>query len=64
MDQHRFQQTLDEVMADRDLRYVVAYLAGLAMEWFREANNGDWAAATADIDLNLKLAEDLDGLGG
>src|SRR6266403_4074321 len=24
MDQHRFQQTLDEVMADRDLRYVVA----------------------------------------
>jgi hypothetical protein len=63
MDQHRFQQTLDEVMTHPHLRDVVAYLNGLAFERFREAANGDWAAATAAIDVNLRLAEDLDGLG-
>ncbi|MDC8970843.1 hypothetical protein [Mycobacterium marinum] len=59
VEQNRFAATLDGVMQDPHLRDVIGYLAGLAMERFREAHNGDWAAATADIDMNLRLAEDM-----
>lgn len=62
-EQDRYAATLDEVMAHPHLRDVVAYLAGLAMERFRQAHDGDWDAATADIDMNLRLAQDLAGPG-
>lgn len=63
-EQNRFAATLDVLMKDPHLPDVIAYLAGLAMESFRAAHNGDWAAATADIDMNLRLAEDMLSLDG
>jgi hypothetical protein len=66
-DQHHaankdYDAALDAVLTHPNARDVVAYLAGLAFERFRDAANGDWDAATATVDENLKLAEDLDEL--
>lgn len=62
MEQSRFHQALDDAMKDPNLREAVAYLVGLTLERFRAAHGGDWSAAVADIDLNLRLAEDLTSL--
>ncbi|MBI3227789.1 MAG: hypothetical protein HYZ39_22315 [Mycolicibacterium cosmeticum] len=58
----RFETVLDEVMSDLNIRDAVAYLAGLAFESYR-ARFGDWAKATAEIDAQLKMAEDIESLG-
>lgn len=62
-DPHRLDRALDEAMDDPNLRDAVAYLVGLGMERYCINSHGDWAEATAEIDAQLKLAEDLESLG-
>ncbi|ORB70077.1 hypothetical protein BST45_07295 [Mycobacterium shinjukuense] len=50
-------------MDDPNLRDAIAYLVGLAMEAYLLKNDGDGERATAEIDAQLKLAEDLESLG-
>ena len=58
-----YRQTLDATMADRHLRAIVDYLAGVAFGGYIARESGNVQAALATIVRELRAAEDLAGLG-